>query len=180
MTEKEFRAFNTETGRYRHLTAKHCVGNGIDIGSGGDPVVNDAIQIELPLEEYNYYHTADAHPNPASCYRGHADNLPFKDRTLDYVYSSHLLEDFLDWKPYLKEWTRVLRKGGRLIILIPDKKLWEEDLKRGRTPNCSHKHEGYVGELSTYAKEMGWKVEEDKLTAVVPIDYTIIFRATKL
>lgn len=180
MNEQEFRSFNSETGRYRHLTAQYCIGNGIDVGSGGDPVMLSSIQIELPLSEYNHYHTADARANPASCYRGNAWDLPFKSGTMDYVYSSHLLEDFEDWKPCLREWTRVLKKGGKLIILMPDKKLWAAELERGRIPNCAHRKESEVGALSAYAKEMGWRVIKDELTAVVPIDYTILFLAEKL
>lgn len=169
----------SETEKYRHLTVPYCAGNGIDVGSGGDPVVRSAIQVELPEADYFKYRSGDVNGVPIQ-WQGSADALPFKDKTLDYVYSSHLLEDFLDWKPLLKEWTRVLKKSGKLIILIPDKALWEAALRRGQLPNCAHKHEGYVGELSTYAKHFGWKVIQDKLTALTPTDYSILFIAERV
>ena len=45
-----------------------------------------------------------------------------RDGVLDFVYSSHVLEDFPESEtlPILQEWTRVLRPGGRLILLLPD------------------------------------------------------------
>ena len=33
----------------------------------------------------------------------------FRDGVLDYVYSSHLLEDYVDTEAVLREWLRVLR-----------------------------------------------------------------------
>lgn len=179
MTEQEFRSYSTETSRYRSLTAEWCLGNTIDIGSAGDPVVPWAIQIEQPPDKYNRYHVADSHPLPESCWFGDAGDLPFKDGVVDNVYASHILEDALDWTPWLKEWVRVLKRGGNLIILIPEKDLWAAELKRGRTPNCLHKHEGRVGELSTYAERLGVEVIQDKLTALCEIDYSILFIARK-
>jgi SAM-dependent methyltransferase len=165
----------SETSKYLQFTTKYCVGNGVDIGSGGAPVVPSAIQVELPLDQYIKYRSGDVYGAPIQ-WHGSAEQLPFKDKTLDYVYSSHLLEDFLHWKPVLIEWVRVLKKGGHLVILVPDKKLWEAALKRGQPPNCAHQHESYVGEISTrYAKFLGLKVIEDRLTALTPQDYSILF-----
>lgn len=169
----------SEASKYRHLTKHYCIGNGIDVGSGGDPVVPHAIQVDLPKSEYDHYHSADGSNNHVIQWRGYADKLPFKDGTLDWVFSSHLLEDFLDWRPLLKEWSRVLKRNGKLIILIPERKLWSAAISRGQLPNCSHKHEGSVGELSSYADEFGWKVVRDSLTALTPEDYTIMFVAIK-
>ena len=164
----------SETSKYLALVTKYCVGNGCDIGSGGSPVVPTAIQVELPLDQYTKYRGGDIHRSPIQ-WHGDGRQLPFKDKTLDYVFSSHLLEDFLHWKPILIEWTRVLKKGGHLVILIPDKERWQAALRKGQPPNCAHQHEGYVGELSRYAKFLGLKVLEDRLTDLTPQDYTIIF-----
>jgi len=40
----------------------------------------------------------------------------FRDGVLDFVYSSHLLEDLVDTEAVLREWIRILRPGGRLIL----------------------------------------------------------------
>ena len=47
--------------------------------------------------------------------------LPFKDEVFDNVYSSHLIEHFShrEVKNVLKEWVRVLKKGGTIEIRCP-------------------------------------------------------------
>ena len=48
--------------------------------------------------------------------------LPFLDETVDYVYSSHLLEHLFrdDAEELLKDVYRVLKRGGRVRICVPD------------------------------------------------------------
>lgn len=169
----------SESGKYLHLTQQYCKGNGVDIGSQGWPVVPWAIQIELPEAEFAHY-TSGKKLDQAGVFRGDGRALPFKDGVLDFVYASHVLEDFVDWEPILREWVRVLKPGGYLIILVPDKKLWNEAIKRGQPPNCAHTHESYAGELTTYTGRIGVRVLEDRLTALYPEDYSILFVGQKL
>lgn len=169
----------SETAKYRELTAEHCAGCGVDIASQGDPVVPWAMQIDLPPEEFAHYNSNHPAHGPIQI-RGHADKLPFDTASLDFVYSSHLLEDFPDWTPVLMEWVRVLKSGGRLVVLIPDRELWVKACANGQPPNDAHRHEGYVGELSRYADSLGLRVIADCLTARYEGDYTILFVAVKI
>lgn len=170
----------SETSKYRHLTTQFCQGDGLDIGSGGDPVVPSAIQIDLPAQGYVSYHGT----NPADNIQLHCspDALPFLDGSLDFVYSSHLIEDFEDWLPLLKEWDRVLKVGGHMVILLPDKELWRSAVAAGQPPNCAHKHEGRVGELSSLMRSR-YDIIRDSLTNCSPgphgIDYSILFVGQK-
>jgi len=41
--------------------------------------------------------------------------LPFLDKSMDYVYSSHTLEHILDYKQAIQEWFRVIKIGGYII-----------------------------------------------------------------
>jgi SAM-dependent methyltransferase len=169
----------SETAKYRHLTARYCHGNGVDIGSGGDPVVPWAISFDLPREEFATYNAGNI-PEHCIHFHGDATQLPFRRNTLDFVYSSHLLEDFADWTPVLTEWVRVLKPGGRLVILIPDKARWNVAVSNGQPPNCAHQHEGFVGELTQHAEKLGTlNVVEDRLTDLFPADYSILFVAIK-
>lgn len=169
----------SETSKYRDLTVPYCIGNGIDIGSQGDPVVPWAISLDLPLAEYSHYSSGQA-PDKSIQWRGDASALPFKDGILDFVYSSHLIEDFPDWYPYLREWARVLKPGGYIIILLPDKKLWGDAILRGQPPNCAHTHESFVGELTDHFNRIGgFDILRDELTNKSPEDYSIIFVAQK-
>lgn len=49
------------------------------------------------------------------------DDLPFKDNTLDYVLSSHVIEHFFDPVKALREWHRVIKPGGYIFIIAPHK-----------------------------------------------------------
>lgn len=171
--------YPSETSKYRHLTVKYCEGCGVDIASQGDPVVPWAWQLDLPKERFDYYNSNHPPKGPIQL-RGDALSLPAETESLDFVYSSHLLEDFEDWTPALKEWTRVLKKGGKLIVLIPDRELWCAACEKGQPPNDAHRHEGRVGELSTYCDPLGLKVIEDRLCNCFEGDYSILFVAEKL
>ena len=70
--------------------------------------------------------------------------LPFSDHSQDAVYSSHCLEHILDYRSALREWYRVLKIGGYLVIAVPHHFLyerrrqlpshWNRDHKRFYTP----------------------------------------------
>lgn len=168
--------YESETSLHRESVAGWCLGNGLDLGSGGDPVVPNAIQVELP----NQY-TPDLGGQYPVQIRGDATRLHwFADGAMDYLYSSHLLEDFADWEPVLREWVRVLRPGGKLVLLIPDKERFAAAVAAGQPPNGSHQHEGRVGELSEYADRLGLRVIADGFVHPESPDYNILFVAYKL
>lgn len=143
----------SETHFCRHLTTKYCVGNGIDIGSGGDPVVPTAVQIELPKERFDAYgHAHEVTVEPQFRSITWFKNLPFKDGVLDYLYSSHLLEDYEEREEILNEWARVLKPGGYLVVLVPDKEMFNKAVANGQNANSNHKREWTIGEGAAWAK----------------------------
>ena len=81
----------------------------------------------------------------------------FRDSVLDYVYSSHLLEDFDDTKGVLAEWLRVLKPGGRLVVFCPDEQVYREHCKKtGQTYNKEHKHADFsLGKVQALLAELG-------------------------
>jgi SAM-dependent methyltransferase len=129
------RPYRSETSKCRHRLAAFCRGYGLDLGFGGDPITDYAIRMDMPQPAAR---TGDATVQLG----GRAEDLRwFRDDVLDFVYSSHLLEDFDDTEPVLREWLRVLKPGGRLIIFCPN----EQEYRRhcaaaGRPPNAAHKH----------------------------------------
>jgi SAM-dependent methyltransferase len=107
--------------------------------------------------------------------------LPVETGSLGYVISSHLLEDALVWEHILTEWTRVLRHGGHLIIIVPERDRWLKALARGQAPNMAHVHEARIGELSSHAGTLGLAVIRDQFAKPDdPTDYSIIFIGRKL
>lgn len=54
------------------------------------------------------------------------NGLPHDDEVFDIVYSKSLVEHFYQPEVYFKESFRVLKRGGKLITLVPD---WEANYK---------------------------------------------------
>jgi SAM-dependent methyltransferase len=103
----------------------------LDIGYRGYidnaiPVVPQAIGVELDYPGYD------------------GRTLPFADHTQDAVFASHCLEHIEDYRNAFREWHRVLKIGGFIVIAVPHKFLyekrtglpsrWNEDHKRFYTP----------------------------------------------
>ena len=130
--------FNSETAKCRERLIQYCEGYGIDCGAGGDPINDSAIIIDLPTP---YSNAGIKKVNLG----GDARNLFwFKNESLDYVYSSHLLEDFTNTKEVLIEWLRVLKKGGRLIIYCPNEQIFRLHCKNtGQVYNSNHQIEEF-------------------------------------
>jgi ubiquinone/menaquinone biosynthesis C-methylase UbiE len=107
----------------------------VDLGFGGDPIVRHAIRVDMP-EPYAFT------GNDPVQLGGPAERLHwFADDVLDFVYSSHLLEDYLDTEAVLREWLRVLKPGGRLIIFCPDEQIYRKHCDAtGQVYNTHHVH----------------------------------------
>jgi predicted SAM-dependent methyltransferase len=125
----------SETSKCRPRLAKYCVGNGVDLGFGGDAITPTAVRVDFPTP----YATTKGQPVQLG---GDCRHLEwFRDGSLDYVYSSHLLEDFEDTEAVLKEWLRVLKPGGLLIIFCPDEQVYRRHCSEtGQYYNQCHKH----------------------------------------
>jgi len=104
------------------LHSKYMRGSGLDIGCGPyDPDLPSAIGVDLNYPGYD------------------GKRLPFTDESQDYVFSSHCLEHIEDYKTSIREWFRVLRFNGYMIICVPHQYLYE---KRNDLPsryNGDHK-----------------------------------------
>ena len=124
----------SETAKCRERLKKYCKGNGIDLGSGGDPIALDCISVDL-LKPYRDAGNIKPH------LKGDARDLFwFNDGVLDYVYSSHLLEDFPETENVLREWLRVLKPGGYLVLYCPDESEYRRHCKQtGQSYNQNHK-----------------------------------------
>jgi predicted SAM-dependent methyltransferase len=130
--------WKSETSKCRERLARHCTGCGVDLGPGGDPIVPHAIRVDL-AEPYS--HVGDL-PVQLS---GWAEDLHwFKDGVLDFVYSSHLLEDYRDTERVLREWLRVLKSGGYLVLYCPDEQVYREHCAAtGQDYNQQHIHANF-------------------------------------
>lgn len=132
------RGYRSETSRCRKSLAQFCHGDGLDVGYGGDPIVRNAICMDLESP----YATYRANPQHL---HGDARNLIwFCDESLDFVYSSHVLEDFEDTSVVISEWLRVIKKGGHLVLYLPDEPTFRRHCERtGQRYNTHHIHSDF-------------------------------------
>lgn len=165
----------TEHSKWRHLVIPYLKGNGIELATGGDPIVPTSIQFELTEEKYAYYNNNEPIRGPVHWRQDDAIwHLPFKDGVLDYVAASHLIEDFKDWDGLLKEWIRVLKSGGLLVLCAPEKERWNKAIANGQCPNCFHRREPVFGEMSEAVKKLGMTTVTEMFTDVPEGDYNIL------
>jgi len=66
---------------------------------------------------YNYFKNKSGY----QFIREGSDLSIIKDNTYDFVLSCHNLEHFANPLKALKEWHRILKKGGILLLVLPDK-----------------------------------------------------------
>lgn len=107
---------------------RYFVGRGIDIGGAPDPL---ALYSEFfPLMES--VKIWDLDDGDAQFMNGVADGH------FDFVASSHCLEHLNDPAEGLRNWLRIVKEGGYLVILVPDEDLYEQG-KFPSTFNRDHK-----------------------------------------
>jgi predicted SAM-dependent methyltransferase len=138
----------SETSKHRDWFLPYTQGYGIDVGFGGDPLTPNCITFDMP-QPYTSVGTSVQHLG------GDARSIPLKNGTLDWLYNSHLIEDFsyADQIPMVKEWLRVLKPGGRLLILAPDQQRFlAHCAATGQPINEAHKEADYS--LKTFKKRV--------------------------
>jgi SAM-dependent methyltransferase len=65
--------------------------------------------------------------------------LPFADGSVDAIYSSHCFEHIADWLTVLRDWWRLLKVGGYLVIVVPHRDLFERKFAPPSPINPDHK-----------------------------------------
>lgn len=103
---------------------------------------------------------------------GDADSLPVPDSSVDIVAERHVLWTMADPVTTLIEWRRVLRPGGRLILIegdwrdrVSDQQLSEED------PEFLHRYSRIRDQLPLFGGRPAAEIE----TAVTAAGFTTVF-----
>jgi SAM-dependent methyltransferase len=98
------------------FVSRYFIGNGIDIGGKPDPL--SLYQEFFPL--MTSVKIWDLEDGDAQFMSGTPEN------SFDFVHSSHTLEHMVDPYEALLNWVRITKRGGHIIISIPDEDLYEQ------------------------------------------------------
>ncbi len=98
------------------FATRYFRGEGVDIGGKPDPLMLYGYLFPLVAS----IRTWDLEDGDAQLMAGVPDN------SMDFVHSSHCLEHLHNPAEGLRNWLRILRPGGHLVITIPDEDLYEQ------------------------------------------------------
>ncbi len=97
------------------FTSKYLTGAGVEIGAFLTPIPGIKPTYVDRFETY-------ADQRTLADYYGDATDLPFLNDSLNYVASSHVIEHVANPLAALVEWVRVLRHGGYVYMVVPDRR----------------------------------------------------------
>jgi len=127
---------------------EYTKGLGVEVGCGLNKIHTGAIGINLVLSDMDF-----GYPFGAQI-KADGISLPwFTDNSLDYVFSSHCLEHFHEPKKALKEWTRIIREGGYLVLILPHKNYYP-NIDHPQA-NKDHKHDFLPEDVKKMIDEIG-------------------------
>ncbi|MEP5764921.1 MAG: methyltransferase domain-containing protein [Halieaceae bacterium] len=115
----------------RNGLLKLAKGKGLEIGPGPHPQVkpsfsSDVYYIEqMPPEDWNRLYNKEGKYKVDSRlwdrYKiGDANDLPFSDNSLDFIFSSHVFEHLANPYGHLEHWRDKLKPDGKVLAVVPD------------------------------------------------------------
>ncbi|MFA5776890.1 MAG: class I SAM-dependent methyltransferase [Parcubacteria group bacterium] len=106
------------------------------------------------------------------------DNIPVADESQDFVVSSHVLEHFPDPIKALKEWYRIVKKGGYIFMIVPHKeRTFDKDEKRTTLNELLERHNNakYDKEPSMSGHYSHWITEDIiELVKNINLDWQVV------
>lgn len=146
-----------ESSKIRWDTVPYTRGAGLDIGCGPEKLWPHSIGVDNRVDT----HLFGIQMNPDLTIPD-ASSMPlFATGSFDYVYSSHTLEHIKDHEKALREWWRIIKDGGYLILYLPHKKFYPNIGQPGANPD--HKHDFMPEDIIEAMKGVGgWDLVENE------------------
>lgn len=148
-----------EAEKIKYEIVPYTRGRGIDVGCGSFKAFPHFIGVDNGhhAREFGWDIKPDVHIDDA------VDLKIFSSASLDFVFSSHLLEHIEDTEKALKEWWRVIKPGGYLVLYLPDKSLYPQVGTPGANPD--HKHDLSRDDIILLMEKMkgGWNLLRNDL-----------------
>jgi ADP-heptose:LPS heptosyltransferase/predicted SAM-dependent methyltransferase len=136
-----------ESAKIKYDIVPYTRGKGLDIGCGQYKAYSHFIGIDNG-KQYGGKNVTDINGDGT-------DLSLFADDSLDFVFSSHFLEHVEDYKSALKEWWRVIKPDGYLVLYLPHKDLYPNIGEEGANPD--HKHDYHPDDIKSAMHDLyGW------------------------
>lgn len=149
MTWNANQPYKPESMKIVWEVAEYLFGRGVDVGAGSFKILPSAIAVDNGIDNQLF-----GIPFKPDLYVPSADAMDvFADDSMNYVYSSHLLEHMEDPLKALKEFWRILRKDGNLILYLPHEDLYPKIGEPGA--NVDHKHNLNETKIIDWMKQVG-------------------------
>lgn len=146
-----------ESMKVRWDIVRYTSGRGLDIGCGPQKPFAHFIGVDNGHHRVFGY---DIRPDV----QAEADDLSvFASRSMNFVFSSHLLEHLDDTEAALREWWRVIKVGGYLVLYLPHKQFYPNIGHEHANPD--HRHDFMPADIVEHMQKMGgWTllVNEDR------------------
>ena len=153
------------------IVRKHLNGGiVVELGCGGKKTVPHAIGVDR-IASGNGIPNINAH-SEANIVADVEEPLPFADDYADSVIARHVFEHCLDPVRTMTNWKRILKTGGKLIVVCPDEKVDE-----GVPLNPEHVHAFTADTIKNLAGLLGFEemAREENYNGV---SFTSVLRKT--
>lgn len=122
--------YKPESSKIVWEVAPYLKGRGLDIGAGEFKVLPHAISVD------NLHHQQFGFTVKPDVLVDTAEKLEvFGSQAFDFVFSSHLLEHIDNYPAALKEWWRLVKQGGHMILYLPDEDEYPKVGEDGANPD---------------------------------------------
>lgn len=160
----------------KRFAVRWLVGDGIDIGAGEDSVGH--YKPCFPL--MGTVRAWDKEDGDAMLMKG----VP--DASYNFVHSSHCLEHLQNPVTALKNWVRICKPGGYLIVMVPDEDLYEQGVWPA-TYNPDHKWSFTIGKRHSWCPQsvnvidlLGYVLDQVNILKIELLDVNYVYGAERV
>ncbi|MDD2989804.1 MAG: methyltransferase domain-containing protein [Zoogloea sp.] len=147
-----------EAAKVRWDVVPYTRGTLIDLGCGPSKIFPHAIGVDSGKDTELF--GIDMRPDVwvETC----EDLSDFETEAADSVFSAHLLEHIEDYRSALKEWWRLVKVGGYLVLYLPHRQYYPNIGQPGANPD--HKHDFVPADIvdAMRATLGGWDLVENQ------------------
>ena len=102
----------------RYINKRYLTGVGMEVGPGENPIATSKNTVFL--EKFvNNYDLLFPKANKKKFIDGTAEDIPATENSFDFIVSAHCLEHCIDPIKVLKEFKRVLKPNGTMVLILP-------------------------------------------------------------